>query len=122
MRLLYPAGPSVATEQTTNNKQQLLDYSAYPDFFVGPIGLFEIWRSAIKATSFLWLPSPLQEQYETVDKENPPLSSVWVGHHLNKNRDKLTLNRTETHLSLLIAGAFEQYWIKPMKNSFKIII
>ena len=22
------------------------DYSASPDFFVGPIGLFEIWRSA----------------------------------------------------------------------------
>ena len=27
--------------------EQLPDYSAYPDFFVGPIGLFEIWRSAI---------------------------------------------------------------------------
>ena len=46
MRLLYPAGPSVATEQTTNNKQQPPDYRASPDFFVGPIGLFEIWRSA----------------------------------------------------------------------------
>ena len=34
---------------TTNqpNKQQLPDYRAYPDFFVGPIGLFEICRSAI---------------------------------------------------------------------------
>ena len=44
MRLLYPAGPSVATEQTT---EQPPDYRASPDFFVGPIGLFEIWRSAI---------------------------------------------------------------------------
>ena len=29
------------------NNRQLPDYSASPDFFVGPIGLFEIWRSAI---------------------------------------------------------------------------
>ena len=48
-----PVMASVATakQQTTNNEQttnkQLPDYSAYPDFFVGPIGLFEIWRSAI---------------------------------------------------------------------------
>ena len=39
---------SVANKQP--NKQpnkQLPDYSASPDFFVGPIGLLEIWRSAI---------------------------------------------------------------------------
>ena len=32
------------TDQPT---EQLPDYSASPDFFVGPIGLFEIWRSAM---------------------------------------------------------------------------
>ena len=48
MRLLYPAGPSVATDQPTNQpNNQPPDYSASPDFFVRPIGLFEIWRSAI---------------------------------------------------------------------------
>ena len=47
MRLLYPAGPSVTTNRP--NKQPP-DYSASPDFFVGPIGLFEIWRSAIPHT------------------------------------------------------------------------
>ena len=44
MRLLYPAGPGVANNRP--NKQPP-DYRASPDFFVGPIGLFEIWRSAI---------------------------------------------------------------------------
>ena len=52
MRLLYPAGPSVATEQTT---KQPPDYSASPDFFVGPIGLFEIWRSAIIPSKWVYM-------------------------------------------------------------------
>ena len=56
MRRLYPAGPSVANNQTT---KQPPDYSASPDFFVGPIGLFEIWRSAIS-----------NEGYETTPKED----------------------------------------------------
>ena len=30
-----------------NPNKQLPNYSASPDFFVGPFGLFEIWRSAI---------------------------------------------------------------------------
>ena len=64
------------------------------------------------------LSAPLQVQYDTVDKENPPMSSVWVGHHLNKDRDKLTLNKTETNFSLLIAGAFERYWIKTYEKPF----
>ena len=34
------------TNKRTNNKQ-LPNFRAFPDFFVGPIGLFEIWRSAI---------------------------------------------------------------------------
>ena len=38
---------SVATTNRTTN-EQLPDYRAYPDFFVGPVGLLEIWRSAIK--------------------------------------------------------------------------
>ena len=38
--------PSWAQRYNRPNKQPP-DYSASPDFFVGPIGLFEIWRSAI---------------------------------------------------------------------------
>ena len=40
MRRLYPAGPRVATID------QLPDYRDSPDFFVGHIGLLEMWRLA----------------------------------------------------------------------------
>ena len=63
--------------QTTNRtNNQPPDYSASQDFFVGPIGLFEIWRSAIvfyvadRCTSLLKnrVPHKLQYIWEDYNK------------------------------------------------------
>ena len=56
-------------------KQQIPDYRAYPDFFVGPIGLFEIWRSAIIIITKLDGGGPVDNRSST--KLAPPLCPIF---------------------------------------------